>query len=66
MLDMMFRASIFLIIDLHSGHHQTRIRLGEMIGSTIQEKERSLYDWLVMLFGLTNGLCTFMGIMTQL
>jgi len=50
MLDELHGSCIFSKVDLMSGYHQIR---------------HGLYEWLVMSFGLTNALRTFMHLMNH-
>ena len=57
-------ASYFSKIDLRSGYHQFRVR-GEDTPKMIFRTRYSYYKLLLMSFGLTNSLATFMDLMNR-
>jgi hypothetical protein len=59
LFDQLAGARVFSKVDLHSDYHQIKIR-SKYVRKTVFSTRYGLYEYLVMLFGLTNASAHFM------
>ena len=64
MMDFLSRETCFSKVDLNSGYNHIKIKEGDEWKTSFKTNGGS-YEWLVILFGLSNAARTFMRLMNE-
>jgi hypothetical protein len=64
LFDQLVNDKVFPKVDLRSGYHQIKIHL-EDVPKTVFSTRYGLYEYFIMLFGLTNATAHFMYLMNS-
>ena len=64
LINQLQKARLFTKLDLRSVYHQVWFKEEDVCKTTFKTSQ-GLFEWLVLPFGLCNGLATFMRVMNE-